>query len=96
MAYEVTRCACGAITVETDEWSNSMRPATFKREFPDLSMPRVARWGSCNHCVNHWGIDLCGCGSGEKVGRCHGGFTQCRNKTPAQVKGQARERSGWL
>ena len=24
----------------------------------------------CNHCINHWGIDLCDCGSGEKPGEC--------------------------
>lgn len=27
----------------------------------------------CDHCVNHWGIDLCGCGSGQKVGKCECG-----------------------
>ena len=27
----------------------------------------------CNHCVNHWGIDLCECGSGARVGECECG-----------------------
>lgn len=27
----------------------------------------------CDHCVNHWGIGLCGCGSGQKVGKCECG-----------------------
>jgi hypothetical protein len=25
---------------------------------------------NCNHCVNHWGLDLCKCGSGDPVGSC--------------------------
>jgi len=91
----VSTCACGAITVATREFSNSMRPATFKREFPDLAMPRKATWSCCNHCVNHWGIDLCGCGCGQKVGRCNGGFRQCRSNIPAQEKGQRKEFVGW-
>ena len=28
---------------------------------------------SCNHCVNHYGIDLCECGSGKAVGKCECG-----------------------
>lgn len=27
----------------------------------------------CDHCVNHWGIDLCDCGSEHKVGECECG-----------------------
>ena len=27
----------------------------------------------CDHCVNHWGIDVCECGSGEPVGKCECG-----------------------
>lgn len=27
----------------------------------------------CDHCVNHWGIDLCECGSGARVGECECG-----------------------
>jgi hypothetical protein len=27
----------------------------------------------CDHCVNHWGIDLCECESGARVGECECG-----------------------
>ena len=32
---------------------------------------------SCNHCVNHWGLDLCACGNGEDPEECDGGFAEC-------------------
>lgn len=34
---------------------------------------RLPETYACNHCVNHWGIDLCECGSGEEVGKCNCG-----------------------
>lgn len=40
----------------------------------------------CDHCINGWGIDLCGCGSGEKIGKCHNKFFECKNNLPAQDK----------
>jgi len=91
----ITKCVCGAITVATDDFTNSMRPDTFEREFPNLPMPREATMYGCNHCVNHWGIDLCGCGSGEKLGQCDGDFHECRHNVPSQRKGQTREFVGW-
>lgn len=37
---------------------------------------------SCNYCVNHWGVDLCACGSGKKVNKCKEGLRECG--TPMQ------------
>jgi hypothetical protein len=82
------RCACGAVTVEGEDFTNSMRIATFRREFPGVRLSSKRRYCNCDHCVNHWGIDLCGCGSGKTVGKCDGEFDECRNKQAAQVKGE--------
>ncbi len=93
----IMKCQCGAITVEDEEctFSNSMTLATFRREFPELSAPRTATLYACNHCINHWGIDLCGCGSGQPAGECDGDFTECRNHEAAQVKGEMKPSFGW-
>lgn len=34
------------------------------------------------------GIDLCGCGSGEKVGECEESFDECKNNIASQIKFQ--------
>lgn len=51
--------------------SNSMFWETFEKLDLDTG---DATWlhqsYCCNHCVNHWGIDLCECGSGARVGEC--------------------------
>ncbi len=81
----VVKCECGAITINNDEGDWSMTVETFEREFPDLEQPTRPQYGNCNHCVNHWGIDLCGCGSGEPVGECDGDFDQCKTAEPFQT-----------
>jgi hypothetical protein len=75
------KCACGAVTVVTLEGDYSMRPAEYRRRF-GKAPPRTVRYSNCNHCVNHWGVDLCGCGSGERFGRCKEGLKECSR--PAQ------------
>jgi hypothetical protein len=79
---------CGAVTVEyvNDEGqkvSNSMPLNLFEEHFKGVKLEKE-KYSSCNYCVNHWGIDLCGCGSGNKVGECNGEFCECRNDIPAQ------------
>lgn len=84
----ITKCECGAITVEGNNFSNSMTEETFLREFPDEDVPGETNWGNCNHCVNHYGIDLCACGSGEPVGKCDGDYEECKEGLPFQDKGE--------
>lgn len=70
-------CSCGSVTVHGDgrkNWSMSLK--TFKKEFPDLKL-ELGKYDNCNYCVNHWGADLCACGSGEKYSKCKGGFSEC-------------------
>ncbi len=76
-----TRCQCGAITVERDGQTYSMSRADFLRLCPGEDVPRKTMH-NCNWCVNHWGIGLCGCGSGKKFGKCREDLTECAR--PAQ------------
>ena len=31
---------------------------------------------ACDHCINHYGLDICSCGSGKAVGKCSCGSTE--------------------
>ena len=66
------RCQCGAVTVWFENGaSNSMYEKTRKKYGLNLrGVKRLQDSYCCNHCVNHYGIDLCECGSGEEVGKC--------------------------
>lgn len=67
-----SKCSCGAITIFFKNGANnSMKEKTRKRLGIDLrKIKRLTPSTCCNHCVNHWGIDLCECGSGEEIGKC--------------------------
>jgi len=92
---QATRCQCKAVTVEIDGESFSMSRSEFKKRFP--GMRTKGHYSSCNYCVNHWGLDLCGCGSGEKFGKCKNNLPEC--KRPAQsIEMQVTScycRNGW-
>lgn len=87
----IQECDCGAITVDfPDGASNSMSRATFD------SIGFEGEWAEgkfchCNHCVNHWGIDLCECGSGEPVGQC-----ECGSSLASQILGESRPFLGFV
>lgn len=74
-----TRCECGAVTVEINGEDYSMPAKEFRKHFKKRNLHKTY---CCNYCVNHWGIDLCGCGSGEKFGECSANFPSCSR--PAQ------------
>ena len=84
------KCSCGAITIMNIEgeenFSNSMRPVTFKKLLRNKGyrFSWLEKSYCCDHCINKWGIDLCGCGSGEKLGKCSNKYSQCKNKEAAQ------------
>lgn len=84
-----SRCSCGAITITTDEGEYSCLEKNRLRFFPGLDLRRLRHYPRtfcCNHCVNHYGLDLCGCGSGEPFGKCDAGLDACA--VPMQVLGQ--------
>ena len=88
------KCSCGAVTVSADNVQWSMPQEIFEKEFPMLEL-EPDEYGNCDYCVNKWGVDLCGCGSGEKVGKCDGEFEECRNNIPAQIIGEERSQILW-
>ena len=75
---EYSRCQCGAITLTFDNGAHSsMRESTRKKLHISLRGARKMQTVyCCDHCVNHYGIDLCSCGSGKKVGKCDCGSTE--------------------
>ena len=83
--YHIALCICGAITFEREgdiNWSVNLENAPYF--FPELPetffkalSKSIAEYSSCDHCVNHWGLDLCACGSGETPKDCDEGFSEC-------------------
>jgi len=75
MITAISKCSCGAVTIWFDNGAtNSMFQETFEQLKLDIiSAEQLPESYSCDHCANHWGIDLCECGSGERVGKCHCG-----------------------
>lgn len=83
-----SKCSCGAITITTEYGEYSCEYKDFHKYFPNVDLRKCKKallqeTYSCNYCVNHYGIDLCSCGSGEKVGRC-----DCNSTKPMQKYGQ--------
>ena len=78
-------CECGAVTVTTDVGEYSCKKENAERFFNGFDLfenePLFTAY-SCNHCVNKWGLDLCGCGSGELFGQCQNKSLYCA--VPAQ------------
>ncbi len=78
--FSYSKCACGAVTVDMNGISYSCRWRDRKKYFPGLDFRRLRRDPTsyaCNHCINHYGLDLCGCGSGERFGHCHNKYHEC-------------------
>lgn len=76
------KCSCGAITLylSDNKTSYSCQQNKIKNFIPDLDLRKIKRLKDsymCNHCVNHYGLDLCGCGSGEEFGKCINDFSEC-------------------
>ena len=80
----VYKCECGAITLSFEDKEYYLLNENLEKFFPNLNLEGVPsqKTFACNHCVNHWGLDLCGCGSGEKVSEC-----ECEIGVPYQTVG---------
>lgn len=87
----IQQCQCGAMTVTFEDGaSNSMSREMFDRlGFTGKRLPQV--FYNCNHCVNHWGLDLCKCGSGMPVGHC-----DCGSSEASEELGVKRPFVGWV
>lgn len=77
-----SKCDCGAVTLYfTNGQNNSILKSNLKKfgiVIPQ-SCEQLQDTYSCNHCVNHYGLDLCACGSGESPEECKAGFQECGN-----------------
>jgi hypothetical protein len=69
------RCVCGAVTIDVNGIDISMPYSEFKETYPDVKLEK-GKYCNCNYCVNHWGTNLCKCGSGKKKGKCNCGSNQ--------------------
>lgn len=96
-----SKCDCGAITLYTENGETySCKQKNLKKFFPNIDLRKIERLQEsycCDHCVNHYGLDLCGCGSDEEFGKCDNDLDEC--KYPMQVIGaysRIVSSNGWL
>jgi hypothetical protein len=75
--YSVVSCNCGAVTISNNEDHTqvSMPMLDYKIELRPLLVESLIDddfdpTHNCNYCVNHWGTDLCACGSGKHPEDC--------------------------
>ena len=85
-----SECSCGAITLyfadgATDSVlrKNLSKFGISLRGVKKLKMGYSGKSYCCNHCVNHYGIDICSCGSGESPDSC-----SCGSGTAMETFGQ--------
>lgn len=79
---EYGMCQCGAITLFAhDGRSYSCIKKNLRRFLPNIDLRRIKRIShktyNCGHCVNHYGLDICACGSGEPYEKCDCGYEVC-------------------
>ena len=75
------RCNCGAIGLNIAGQTYYVAKQNLKKFFPMVDLRGCVRVGKtnycCDYCVNHYGVDLCACGSGEHYNHCKNGFSVC-------------------
>jgi hypothetical protein len=52
-------------------------PRALVSRYAGVVVPRKTDWVHCDACVNGYGFDMCGCGSGERFDKCRGGTEYC-------------------
>lgn len=84
MIDSYTKCVCGAITITTDT-NTTYSSRHIKKFLPNLDLRKIKRYANtvaCDYCANKYGLELCGCGSGELFGECDNNMKECA--TPMQ------------
>ncbi len=94
-------CSCGAVTLFHRNGSNYCCDLKNRDRFlPGLDLRKLRKLTDCfccDHCVNHYGLDICACGSGEPFWECDNGFEECGS--PMQALGgydKVMARDAWL
>jgi hypothetical protein len=95
-------CSCGAYTVTINGIDYSCHKDNIQKFFPDIDMVTLEKaiennYYNCNHCCNHWGLDLCACGSGESPEECEGSFNECGSPSQSIENGynHVQAKNGW-
>ena len=74
-------CQCGAITLYAEnDIRYSCKAENLRKFFPTLDLRKMDEEQEtimCDHCINNYGLDLCGCGSGKEYGKCDNGYDSC-------------------
>lgn len=79
----ISLCSCGAVTIYFQDSCSINCKKDNMPKYLGVTYDFIAQLAwveifqdtfACNHCVNHYGVDLCACGSGEEVGKCEGDF----------------------
>lgn len=86
---DYSNCDCGAITVYFESGDNNSLLKENLNKF-NIDLEDAEELNStymCNHCINHYGLDLCGCGSGEIPEDCKENFSECGN--PYEILGES-------
>ena len=87
-----TLCQCGAVTLNFEDGEvNSIKKSNLKKFGISLIGAKKDKnvFYQCNHCVNHYGLDICECGSGEKPEKC------CKKGTREKL-GESVKFMGWV
>lgn len=78
--------SCNAYTITINREDYSAHENNFFTYFPGIDENNFKKniqkvltniFSCCNWCVNHWGLDICACGSGESITECQKGFDEC-------------------
>lgn len=82
-------CKCGAITLFFDNGAtNSIQRKNLKHFGLSLrNIKKLNQTWCCNHCANHYGLDICSCGSGADVGKCKCGSTSAMEQLGQEYDG---------
>lgn len=107
-----SECSCGAVTIYLKDGGQfscqkdrmkkylgkSYEDLLIDSAWDGIKITEYKETYMCDHCVNHYGVDLCGCGSGEEVGECEGEFDECICEIPMQtVLGDSHRGNGaWI
>jgi len=95
-------CECGAVSFEINGATYSISREGFEEMFVDVPIENspyfVSKGFACDHCVNHWGLDLCACGSGEAPGECREKFDCCGQPSQSIEEGRNyyRGANSWI
>lgn len=82
------QCSCGAVTVTVLDCDGNEQTMSMAYEIYIVNFSKIpledTKFYNCDHCINHYGVDLCGCGSGQLVGECDNDCHECKNNMPSQ------------